>query len=163
MLILLSLFSNDLEMTRAFLYFFLLWHGQGLAQNLVPNGGFEQGVPSETTSNLDSDCDNWFGSIQSSDIPPVDIPSPDWWHTGSITSGLRPPYTYLGFQQPFEGNGFAGLMTIDPPFDEYREIIGIQLSESLEQGTPYLVGFAFNKPNDTGNSSNNFGVKFTSY
>lgn len=134
------------------------------AQNLVPNGSFETGTCSSFNGNIHEDCDSWYASIQDPALEVYENPSPDWWHTCAIAEGLRPPSTTLGYQHPYEGEGMAGIITYGPN-DYYRELLAIEFTEPLEIGSPYLVNFMINKCAGIFGiySSNNFGVKFTTF
>jgi hypothetical protein len=120
---------------------FLAGSVNGFAQNLVPNGGFEEGINCPTfIANLDEECSEWYFSI----IPEDDQqPTPDWFHECSEIDALSPPQIAFGFQEPAEGQGYAGVVTyrVASSSPDYREIIGVQLSQVLELGHQYLVEF----------------------
>lgn len=120
---------------------FCFFGSQVSSQNLVPNGSFEEGMNCPTfIANLQDECADWFFSI----VPEDEMqPTPDWFHTCSEVDLLSPPDVAFGFQEPADGDGYAGIVTYrvsqNPP--DYREIIGVELTESLEVGNSYLVKF----------------------
>jgi hypothetical protein len=132
---------KDMKWRSIVLIAFLAGSVNGPAQNLVPNGGFEEGVNCPMSSaNLDSECLYWFSSI----IPADELqPTPEWFHSCSEIDILSPPDVAFGSQEPATGGGYAGFVTssIGGSSDNYREIIGVQLTEQLIVNQSYLVEF----------------------
>lgn len=134
------------------------------AQNLVPNGSFEEVIECpEFLAELDSDCAFWFQSIFDPEIEDWQNPSPDYYHMCSATENLSPPNTAFGFQDPRTGEAFAGIATYSVNDPNYREIIGVELSENLSVGSSYLVSFSVSRAHSPSIdlASSNIGVKFT--
>jgi hypothetical protein len=136
-----------------------------LAQNLVPNGSFEEGSECPMFfDDLHFRCNNWYKSIQVPGVPMNENPSPDWYHECSDINDLTPPNTVYGYQEASDGDGFAGLINFDLINPNIREIMGIQLSESLQVGEVYFLTIKlateFNALN-SGIATNNFGFKLT--
>jgi hypothetical protein len=99
------------------------------AQNLVPNGSFEdtlacpQGYP-----DLEGVCEAWLSYGGTC----------DYLNNCSSICGYQ---NQFGFQEPHSGNAYAGLLTYQKTALNSREHLGIQLSESLQIGTQYYISF----------------------
>jgi hypothetical protein len=135
----------------------------GLTQNLVPNGGFEEGVTCpEFLGDLDGRCLNWYTSIINSDNLNL---SPDWYHECSSVDILSPPEVALGILIPSEGDGYAGLVIHKPNFDNVRENVAVELTQPLEAGHSYSVSFDLGKLNGLAAkiACNNFGFNFSTH
>jgi hypothetical protein len=134
------------------------------SQNLVPNGGFEDGVDGCPTiiGGITDECAHWYASITAH---PDSVPTPDWFHECSEQETLSPPDIAFGNQAPFEGEGYSGLVTFAGPFSDYREIIGVALNEPLEIGMSYLVKFKYVFTSNEGNEilSSNLGFNFSTH
>jgi hypothetical protein len=137
------------------------------SQNLVPNGSFEEGnFCPEFLADLHLGCANWYAGIQAPGTDPNYNPSPDWFHTCAPNFNLQPPGTVLGFQEPYEGNGYAGIATYSLTNSNYRELISVQLLQDLIIGEMYTASFKVNRSNripQFAYASNNMGLKFTTY
>ncbi len=134
------------------------------AQNLVPNGSFEEVINCpEVLGALHTDCADWFSSVV---IPGgMFTPSPDWYHPCSPQALLVPPETILGFVEPSNGEALAGFLTYYQNGQDIREIIGVQLESLLTPGSLYSLSFdLFHTlaPNHE-YATNNVGVRFTTY
>ncbi|MCZ4410637.1 T9SS type A sorting domain-containing protein [Cryomorphaceae bacterium 1068] len=134
----------------------------GLAQNLVPNGGFEEGINCPTqAANVTLECADWYASIAA---PEQELPTPEWYHTCSEIDLLSPPELAFGNESPFSGEGIIGLYTYYIQ-DNYREIVGVELIEPLEIGMSYLVELSVSgmELEGTNVSSNNIGFNFSTH
>jgi len=109
------------------------------AQNLVPNGSFEEGIICPVfTGNLTSECANWYASLI---YPDGAETTPEWFHECSDESLLTPPDVAFGTQVPFDGGGYAGLIAFSLINENTRELIAVELLDPLTIGTAYLVEF----------------------
>jgi OOP family OmpA-OmpF porin len=101
------------------------------AQNLVPNGSFEQykSCPGDL-SQLDY-CVNWFSPA------PDTVSTPDYFTTcyEHVICGV--PENYFGFQKAYDGSAYAGLYLYYHKDDNYREYIEVQLDTILEANSCY--------------------------
>jgi hypothetical protein len=134
------------------------------AQNLVPNGSFEEGLECPSfIANLDAQCSNWFGSLVDEDI--TQTPTPDWFHECSEFETLSPPNVAFGFQEPLDGVAYAGIGTYSLNDPNYREIIGVELNSPLNIGQPYLISYFVSRlsKNGVNFATNNMGFKLTTY
>jgi hypothetical protein len=133
------------------------------AQNLVPNGSFEEGITCPSfVGNVTEECAFWYGSLI--DEAEAD-PTPDWFHTCSEFELLSPPQIAFGIQIPFDGGGYLGVVAFSRNFSNYRELIGIALTEPLVIGESYLVEFQISATSTPGNAvwCNNIGFNFSTH
>jgi len=131
-------FSNfTLMKCKVLLFAFVLMAGLAAGQNLVPNPSFEDFVQCPTQNSNITDCAGWlnFGN------------TPDYFHACSI-GGMQVPNGFAGFQYPNSGNGMAGLVTyvwqFAPDWPNYRENIGVELTQPLTIGQKYFMSFFIN-------------------
>ncbi|MGB1318538.1 MAG: T9SS type A sorting domain-containing protein, partial [Flavobacteriales bacterium] len=122
------------------------------AQNIVPNGGFE-----EITS-----CPS--GGAQIFRAPPwrSSANSPDLYNTcGDF--GYSVPENLGGTQTPREGEGYAGFSTYvnHPSFVDAREFIKCTLDYGLVAGEIYYVEFYVSQRDSMEYATHNLGVTFT--
>lgn len=133
------------------------------AQNLVPNGSFEEGIECPSfIANLDAQCSNWFGSV----IDDLNFtPTPDWFHECSEFESLTPPNVAFGYQEPLDGSGYAGITIFDSNDDNYREIIGVELTQALIPNQNYELSFFVSRLEADGAqlAANNMGFALTTY
>jgi hypothetical protein len=133
--------------------FFLLFSSVCFAQNLVPNPSFEE----------NTECPNFTGALENSLHWLIFRDSPDYMNSCTSNSLLDVPYNYFGYQEAASGRAYAGLYTMG--IKEYREIIGIGLSDPLEIGQKYYVSYkavlAYNGNGISTCYSNNLGAKFS--
>lgn len=127
-----------LKLRNGFLSIILLTTSMhlSLAQNLVPNPGFE-------------DYDNCPGGH--SEAPhefsvhhwqSANMGTPDYFNTCSVGEA-DVPHNWAGVSNAFEGNGYAGIfawMAIDLP---YREYLTCQLTEPLLKDSLYTLRFRY--------------------
>jgi hypothetical protein len=129
----------------------ILWYSaSGSAQNLVQNGGFEE-FASCPIGIGDLSCVEWFSALN----------SPDYYNSCSQTAGV--PDNPISYQESFDGQGYVGFHTYFLNDADYREVIGVKLTESLIIGTVYYFSFRINKADKTENikATNNVGIKFS--
>lgn len=133
---------------------------QILGPNLIANPSFE---------NLDS-C---MPSYATTSIFPINgtlhyLPNwyspngatPDWFDSCTSANWFQVPETYIGFQTPRTGRGFAGIM-IQPTFREYLES---KLLTTLKPLRKYVVNYYINRGYDTYplfRGCDQLGVNFT--
>ena len=129
----------------ALLWLPLLAYGQ----NLVPNADFEikNGCPQNLNSIPYSAGYNNFPTVADW-TNPVKLSSPDYLNTcASSLSGLKVPYSQFGYQQPYTGDAYAGLIAWEGQFAnglmifDYREYLQVRLTEPLQPGKQYCVSF----------------------
>jgi len=164
-----SIFSNGFTQSSSFrlilfLSYSLCFTSTNKGQNLVPNPGFEEGIVCPTQiGNVTTECNNWYAS-QFTLVDSGWTTSPEWFHVCSDIDNLSPPnIIFTGFQPPFQGGGYVGML-VYLLSGTYREHIGVQLSEPLQIGQQYLVEFSLIRHNGSpALAINNMGFRFTTY
>lgn len=144
---------------------FLFFIGNALcnyvkAQNLVPNGDFEEYSTLPTNIGLISHCLQWLNPNQA---------SPDYYHING-SGPVQLPSTSLSYVEPYSGNAVAGIVLTYP--NNYREYIMSVLTSPLKIGKEYHFSCVITsgKTNQNsfsslyyGMSSDHFGIRFTTY
>jgi len=108
-----------------------------IAQNLVPNGSFEQF----------SRCPGNY-SLEAAEFRAVDWSSatggtPDQFHACS-RGGAGVPYNWAGVSDAYDGDGYAGIfLWLSNPKNNYREYLQSKLVEPLVKDSTYQVGFRY--------------------
>ncbi len=102
------------------------------AQNLVPNGSFEEYT----------NCPPSFGYIENVvgwEFAPLG--SPDFYHTCHTGLAAGVPHNTCGFQYPSHGLGYTGIITRDYSGDYGGEIMSVELDAPLVVGVPIFLSF----------------------
>lgn len=134
-----------------------------VAQNLVPNPGFENySVCPSSSGQLNACTGNWFGNaFQTPDY--FNACNPNSTFLGSLEVGV--PNNLFGFQYAASGNGYAGILAFDYFFPEGREFFSTQLTAPLTIGTRYFVSFKANPAwspfASVDLACNNIGIRFS--
>ncbi len=102
------------------------------AQNLVPNGSFEEYTECPTYFGLAHFATSWMQLYTQ---------SADYFNMCHTTGVVGMPLNYFGNQLPALGDAYMGLCTYQFNQAEYREIIGIQLVEPLQPSVPICLSF----------------------
>ena len=143
----------------AFIHATTTW---SIAQNLVPNNGFE------TNDGTPTGYGQWYHATGWSDVndyPAFMWPyaSPDYLHnTGA--GGADLPVCTFGTVTPYAGNAVMGFITWLQSTPEFREYISITLSSPMIVGTPYNVSFWITNGSASwynGYSSNRISARFS--
>ena len=127
------------------------------AQNLVPNGSFEEYNACPTLGGFNNDhvkacVVDWqsFGN------------TPDYFNVCAISPLVFIPSNLFGYQYPNSGNAYCGFWVMWS--NEEHEIIGSQLIHPLEIGQEYYVEFYVcsggDAPNTGGVFANHIGARF---
>jgi hypothetical protein len=121
------------------------------AQNLVPNGDFEQysGCP-DNIGQLDSAL-FWFNPTNA---------TPDYYNQCASGSYVGVPANALGFQYAHSGVAYCGLLTYWG-FPNYREYIEIPLTVTLTAGTCYYFQMYISCANYMQYASSNLSIYFS--
>jgi hypothetical protein len=121
--------------------------------NLVPNPSFEDTVSCPYFSDI-SYTTSWenYGF------------SPDYYNSCSSSNSFGVPYNWVGQQNAYDGNGYAGIATYAS--GSQREVIGVQLIQNLTIGVKYFVSGYISRADSADNSpytcsANKFGFKFS--
>lgn len=121
------------------------------AQNLIPNGDFEE--ISECPDNLD----------QIDRAPPWRNPtagSPDLFNICN-DSVVGVPSNFIGTQPPQSGSGYAGLISKMGNRENYREYIQVALKEKLIKGKRYYFRMYVSKADKDNLLDNKLGILLT--
>jgi len=122
----------------------------GMAQNLIPNPGFEQY----------RNCPRYLGNFQD-DVALWTTPtagSTDYFHLCSQHMGT--PENFNGAQNTLEGKGYAGFYAYAP--GDYREYLQVALKAPLREGKSYLLSFHVSLAERSDYAIRDFGVLFSS-
>jgi hypothetical protein len=122
--------------------------------NLVPNGGFEDTVscPAGLTEiNRALGWSSYRGT-------------PDYFNScGDSSVGV--PSNWTGYQQARSGQAYAGFATFSILIPAGREYLGIELTDTLNVGSSYIISFYVSRACSTwtytGISSNKIGARFS--
>jgi len=115
--------------------------GSSKAQNLVYNGDFEIYDSCITNISTPGDlqierCAGWTA--------PTKLGTSDYFNicNNSLNGFAGVPNNQIGYQQPFNGNGYCGLVAFDITFNvDYREYIQTKLLQPLVSGNKYKLSF----------------------
>jgi hypothetical protein len=127
--------------------------------NLVPNPSFEDTVNCPSNISQLYNCSNW--------IAPTAGTSDYFNACASAPTGVSIPNNGAGFQQPKNGNGYAGLSPYQRssptgPFN-YREYIQTMLVDSLITNNVYCVSFYLNCASISSISIDKVGLYFSNF
>ncbi len=117
------------------------------AQNLIPNNGFEEKLDiTHVSPSGVSAAPHWQKLGGSSDFFHRDYPS---------SAGV--PGNNRGWQEPYEGNGYAGIFTGPGT----REYLYVELTEELERDVLYDVQFVVSLSDIVQYATSDVGITFT--
>lgn len=125
-----------------------------LAQELVPNPGFEEVTSCPTFASMLGLAAPWSNPTAG---------TPELYHAcaGSGTFAGVPMNGSGGFQIPHGGEAFAGIYVYRQDIANMREYITAPLVESLEAGACYAFSMYVNAANDHELVSDGIGARFT--
>ncbi|CAN5479315.1 hypothetical protein BH11BAC1_BH11BAC1_23760 [soil metagenome] len=143
-------------MKKIMLSVFFLYRLVGFAQNLVPNGSFEDTIACPNGLTQISRATGWSSYRE----------SPDYFNycdsVGFGNAGV--PENSWGYQYPRTGNAYSGIGTFNISYSNLREYMGIQLIEPLEIGKCYKISFYAVRAKSTqpyiNIAANKIGVRF---
>ena len=112
----------------------LLWVGLALAstsgaQNLVPNGSFEEYIA----------CPPNFSFLDYAVGWRTEYLSPDFFHACHTGTAAGVPYNTCGYQYPASGQGYAGIITYDSGNPFVREVMSAELQAAVVPGIPIFL------------------------
>lgn len=136
---------------RFYLIILLLACRIGNAQNLVPNGDFEQYISCPNAPGQVDSCLFWTTPTTG---------SPDYFNTcGTSPAGV--PSNLAGYQTPHSGEAYCGLALYAGPTPSYREYIEVSLTSPLVANQIYLFQMYVCVSDNSRFSSDDFGVYFS--
>ncbi|MBI3502603.1 MAG: T9SS type A sorting domain-containing protein [Bacteroidetes bacterium] len=149
-------------MKTKLLIFSIIFCGTAIAQNLVPNNGFETNTGYPSAGNQLNLCVGW-SNVNGVYYPSFNTGSPDYYHTNG-TGGVQLPNAGYAYLNANTGNACAGFVTWNDNATDYREYISIKLNDpGLVIGKTYDVSFYLT--NGTSCTyiyqTNNIGTRFS--
>jgi len=102
--------------------------------NLVPNGGFEnvQLKNLKEVGQLTSFCGPWESPIKG---------SPDLFNTQMKSPKVGAPMNYMGKQDPFNGDSYAGFRGFTKDPKKNRSYLQVKLKQKMEKNQLYCIRF----------------------
>jgi OmpA-OmpF porin, OOP family len=128
--------------------------GHTAGQNLVGNSSFEE--KRYCPANFNQTKMNYIVDWQQ----PTDG-TPDYFHTCSRKAGA--PSNLFGYQVPFAGEAYAGLVTFSSKQPEYREYLQINLDRPLRAGELVCVEVHISPADQANYVTDGFGLFFSDY
>ena len=128
------------------------------SQNLVPNWSFEDTVACPTNLDQVNRAVGWSSYRE----------SPDYFNSCASYGGFAGvPLNQFDYQFPKTGEAYCGFFT-KTTATNYREVIGIQLTQPLTIGNYYFVSFFVNRVGTINGQNKNIGtnkigVRFSSF
>lgn len=130
---------------------FTVW-GQ---ENLVPNPSFEDHINCPSSLGLETYITDWKSARE----------SPDYFNVCATSSVAGVPSNNFGYQHPYSGNAYIGMLTYRSDSSIYTEAASVQLTNQMIIGQTYYVSFRLSLTIDDfteSNSANNkIGVQFS--
>ncbi len=125
-------------------------------QNLVINGSFESYSACPSGISQITNATGWMSFHY----------TPDYFSECATSAYVMVPSNLWGYQYPFDGIAYAGLITYHFPIEtEDHEFIATELSQSLEIGSTYFVSFracpAIKDSSSYCLATNHMGAKFS--
>lgn len=143
-------------MRAVLLYFCLADLTNTWAQNLVPNGSFEEYTQ----------CPDFWAQTQRATGWSAFRNSPDYFNACEPSGNWSVPYNVAGFQPAATGQAYCGMYIMSPVIINDREFIGAALVNALVPNVPVSISFqvvsAFGGSMvEVGYAASGFGVYFT--
>src|SRR5688500_1986363 len=123
------------------------------AQNLVLNGGFNQMIGCPTALSMIDSTAFWTN--------PTINGTPDYFHQCGNPFFAGVPVNGLGYQQPFNGEGYAGVHRWQQGLINYREYLHGELATPLVAGQCYYFEMYISLANFSEYNSPDIGVLFS--
>lgn len=124
------------------------------AQDLIPNGSFEQVLLCpDFQSQLDRTA-FWFD--------PSEMGTPDYYHACAANAWFETPQSTVGFQEPVDGEAYAGIFLWMgwAATEEVREYLEVELTEALVENRCYRFRLRVNLADFSGFTTDAFGMRF---
>ena len=99
------------------------------AQNLVPNGSFEEYIA----------CPPNFSFLDYAVGWRTEFLSPDLYHACHTGTAAGVPHNTCGYQYPATGQGYAGLITYDSGNPYFREVMSTELLAAVVPSVPVFL------------------------
>jgi len=134
----------------------LFYFERGYAQNLVPNGSFENYTQCPEYAGQVDKCSFWTDPTQMSS---------DYFNACDTSLSVGVPTNQGGYQNAKEGVGYCALATYvysPPQIDWWREYIQVELSEELKTGHKYCGIFYVSLSDLSNYGADEIGMYFSS-
>lgn len=135
------------------------------AQNLVPNGSFEDYVSCPEHLDGLEFAEHWYKSIIEPGVDYYQNPSPDYFHGCAQDTIFGVPNNIAGTQMALTGDAYCGMINYSSSNSNYREILGVELISPLVVGQTYYCSLHISRAagwsGSTGLAINNIGMKFS--
>ncbi len=140
----------------------LLFSSWAMAQNMVPNPGFEgfSNCPTNWAMIGYSPSYNTFPTVDAW-VTPLEFTTPDYFNKcAPVADKVNIPDTYVGTQDSHSGDGAVGIIAYyeSNTAGEYREYVEAKLNSKMITGHRYLVSFYASANYNTGTSFNYVGI-----
>jgi outer membrane protein OmpA-like peptidoglycan-associated protein len=151
--------TNNFQLRQFYIsiLFILLCFGL-TAQNLVPNGSFED----FTVCPEDFSSQQYTPYVSKWDSP--NRGTPDYFNACSYKCGV--PTNWVGNADAFHGNAYMGIIGCMQQLDRnqiaYREYLRVELIDTLRKGTLYLASMQLRLGESSSVSCNGMAMHFTS-
>ncbi len=122
---------GNAKMERLSFFFAVVLGSAVQAQNLVPNGSFEQYSECPQTVGLAQFATGWSNLFTN---------SADYYNTCTDNAWIDIPQNSCGFQFAVDGQAYMGMYT-HAIGGIYREMVGVDLLEPLQPGVPVCLSF----------------------
>jgi gliding motility-associated-like protein len=132
-----------------FIFFILILPATTRAQNLVPNGSFEQYSSCPNIGFLNR-ITSWTGVTNHTGTP-------DGYNVCATPAGGGVPINSFGYQYAHSGVGYAG-QYVYYKFGESHEYLSVELTDSMQQGLTYHISFYYSLSNYVSYTISHYGV-----
>jgi OmpA-OmpF porin, OOP family len=124
----------------------------GVAQNVVPNPGFEDLLQ----------CPDWQSQLDRTAFwsDPSEQGTPDFYHACGAAWYSVPDNT-VGYQDPVDGQAYAGIFLWIYLMEEWREYLQVELTDTLKPGHCYHFSAHANLGDFSQKTTDALGVRFT--
>lgn len=145
-----------MKLKHLFISVFLLFFIRIFAQtNLVPNPSFENFTICPNSFGFESYVLDWKSARS----------TPDYFNSCATNSSVSTPKNLYGFQTPYNGNGYIGMLTYRSDNASLTEAACVQLNQALVKGQKYFVSFRVSLTlenfTESKTAHNKIGVKFS--
>ena len=129
------------------LFFFFLLSSSITAQNLVPNGSFEDYISCPQYLDGMEFVEHWYKSIIYPGLDYYHNPSPDYFHECALHPNLGVPQNVAGYMYAFDGVAYSGIIALSAN-SSFREFLGVEMISSLIQGQTYYCSMRVSKADE---------------
>ena len=142
---------QPLKVFTFFLFVPIFFTQSSHAQNLVPNGSFEEFFSCPGSYNYGSDgklAPGWFSANRG---------TPDLFNSCS-KGDAGVPVNWAGQSKAYSGQGYAGIYCYTNTKTGYREYLQTELAEPLQEGGKYYIEFYYKLSSNSKYSIDRIGL-----